>query len=121
MKAADQFIQAFIARDWDALRALLSTECVWSMPGDGVLSGDAIGAEAVVARAQYITGNGVHTELIYSLTGAAGSAVILRNTASLDGRQLDEHLATVVTAEGETIVRIDTYLSDVPAKDKFFI
>lgn len=118
--AARRFIDAFIRRDWSALRQLLEPDCVWSMPGTGQLSGDAIGADAVVDRARFITADGLHTELIHTLTGAFGSAVILRNTASVGGRILDEHLATVVIEHAGHIARVDTYLSDVPAKDRFF-
>ena len=120
MSAAEQFIDAFIARDWDTLRSLLADECIWTMPGTGRLSGNATGADAVVARARYITSDGLNTELLHALTGANGSAVILRNTAAVAGRVLDEHLATVITSTGEQIVRVDTYLSDVAGKDAFF-
>lgn len=117
---AERFIGSFIARDWQTMRALLSEDCVWSMPGTGRLSGDAAGADAVIARARFITRDGLHTELLHTLTGASGSAVILRNTAAVGDRTLDEHLATVVTSLDDHIVRVDTYLSDVADKDRFF-
>lgn len=118
--AAERFITSFIARDWQVMRAQLSEDCVWSMPGTGRLSGDAEGSDAVITRARFITADGLHTELLHALTGASGSAVILRNTAAVGDRTLDEHLATVVTSLHDRIVRIDTYLSDVTGKDRFF-
>ncbi|MEU6083158.1 nuclear transport factor 2 family protein [Streptomyces sp. NPDC047108] len=118
---AAEFLAAFRDRDWDTLASLFAPDIVWSMPGDGTISGTAEGAAAAVGRAREIAGRGIRTELLHVLTGGHGVALILRNTATAgDGRTLDEHLATVLTMSEGKVTAIDSYLSDVPGMSAFF-
>ncbi|WP_251076934.1 hypothetical protein [Streptomyces benahoarensis] len=48
-------------------------------------------------------------------------ALALRNTARREDAVLDEHLATLCTLRGGRIARIETYLSDVPGMNAFFV
>ncbi|MEJ1975899.1 MAG: hypothetical protein WDN49_07115 [Acetobacteraceae bacterium] len=48
-------------------------------------------------------------------------ALSLHNTASREGRILDEHLATVCYLRDGKIAAIETYLSDVEAMNAFFV
>jgi ketosteroid isomerase-like protein len=53
--------------------------------------------------------------------GQNGIALSLHNTATAaDGRILDEELATVLTIDHGQIIKIDTYLSNVPMMEKYF-
>ncbi|AHH98436.1 nuclear transport factor 2 family protein [Kutzneria viridogrisea] len=118
---AHRFLHAFTTDDAAALRELFTEDAWWSMPGEGTISDRIEGADAVVARAMAIRGNGVRTELLHVLVGQDGVALSLHNTATKpDGRVLDEHLATVLTVRGDKIAGIDTYLSDVPGMSAFF-
>ncbi|QHC23341.1 nuclear transport factor 2 family protein [Streptomyces sp. GS7] len=118
---AKRFLAAFQARDWERLRGLLTDDITWTMPGTGTISGTIHGADAVVRRARHIADQGLHTELLHVLIGAHGAALSLRNTATApDGRQLDEHLATVLTTRHDRITAIDSYLSDVDGMSAFF-
>ncbi|MFJ3229523.1 nuclear transport factor 2 family protein [Streptomyces sp. NPDC086787] len=118
---AARFLTAFQARDWAALRELLADDITWTMPGTGTISGTADGADAAVERARHIAGQGLRTELLHVLVGARGAALSLRNTAAApDGRELDEHLATVLTMRDGRITAIDSYLSDVDGMSAFF-
>ncbi|WP_310724345.1 nuclear transport factor 2 family protein [Streptomyces sp. N2A] len=118
---AERFLIAFKERDWQALRGLLADEITWSMPGTGTISGTLQGADLAVERARQIADQGVRTELLHILIGAHGAALSLRNTATApDGRELDEHLATVLTIRSGRITAIDSYLSDVDGMSTFF-
>ncbi|MCU7820754.1 nuclear transport factor 2 family protein [Kitasatospora sp. DSM 101779] len=120
-QVAERFLAAFRARDETALRALLAESVAWSMPGSGTISGTVHGRDAAVARAWEIAGRGVRTELLHVLVGQLGVALSLHNTArAADGRELDEHLATVLTVQDGLITAIDSYLSDVDGMSAFF-
>ncbi len=59
-------------------------------------------------------------EIVRTVYGLSGVAVILHNTASENGKILDEHLAAVFTFRGDRIERLDTHLSDVDMVRAFF-
>lgn len=120
-RVAERFLAAFGARDDAGLRALLAEDVVWSMPGSGTISGTVHGRDAAATRAWEIAGRGVRTELLHVLVGQHGVALSLHNTAlAADGRELDEHLATVLTVRDGVITAIDSYLSDVDGMSAFF-
>ncbi|WP_254223978.1 nuclear transport factor 2 family protein [Burkholderia multivorans] len=60
---AKQFHAALTRRDWQAIRKLLTDDATWVLPGDNQISGPAVGAEAVVARAELIASFGLNFEL----------------------------------------------------------
>jgi hypothetical protein len=45
----------------------------------------------------------------------------LHNTGTIDGRVLDEHLTTVLHLQGDKVHRLETYISDVPMLNAYFI
>jgi ketosteroid isomerase-like protein len=93
----------------------------WTLPGNGKISGTAVGPDAVVERVKTIIGNGIQTTLHYVLIGQNGLTLSLHNNAvDESGRVLDEELATVLTVEDGRIIKIDTYLSDVPMMEHYF-
>ncbi|WP_326808793.1 MULTISPECIES: nuclear transport factor 2 family protein [unclassified Streptomyces] len=115
------FHQALISADWDGIRALLHDDATWTLPGDNTISGTADGADAVVARAQKIASYGLNFELLHLLVSRENMALSLHNTARREGAVLDEHLATVCQLRDGKIASIETYLSDVPGMNAFFV
>lgn len=101
------------------LRSLLTDDAVWSIPGSSAVGGEAAGADAVIAKAEYLGSNGVHFELLHVLYGWKDVAVSLHNTAHRTDRILDEYLTSTLRLRDGKIERIDTYISDVPMLDRF--
>ena len=120
-KIAKDFLCAFKAHDWEGIRSQLHADIKWTLPGNGMISGTAVGVDAVIERTKIIIEGGVQTKLHHILVGQNGLTLSLNNTAtSADGRILDEELATVLTVENGLIIKIDTYLSNVPMMEKYF-
>lgn len=84
-----------------------------------MISGTAVGGDAVVERARLIAGYGLTFELEQILLSRDNMALALHNTAERDGVRLDEHLATVCLLRDGRIAEIETYLSDVPGMTGF--
>jgi ketosteroid isomerase-like protein len=118
---ARRFYAALVARDWSAIRVLLTDEAEWTLPGDNTISGTAKGADAVVDRARKIASYGLNFELLHILVSRDNVALSLHNTAQQDERILDEHLATVCRLKDGKIAAIETFLSDVDGMNAFFI
>ncbi|MEA9390408.1 nuclear transport factor 2 family protein [Acerihabitans sp. TG2] len=120
-KIAEDFLAAYAAHDFQRIALLLHNDIEWNLPGNGPISGTAVGIDAVIRRVKTIIASGIKTELHHILIGQHGITLSLHNTASKpDGRQLDEELATVLAVDAGLIKRIDTYLSDVPIMERFF-
>lgn len=75
----------------------------------------------MVARAQKIASYGLNFELLHLLVSRENMALSLHNTARREGAVLDEHLATVCQLRDGKIASIETYLSDVPGMNAFFV
>jgi len=119
---AECFLSSYATRDFNTLATLLHDEIEWTLPGRGLISGTAKGVDAVIDRIQTIIKNGTKTELKHVLIGQNGIALFLHNTGSKSEHiQLDEHLATVLTIESSLVIKIDTFLSDVPMMESFFV
>ena len=117
---AHHFHSALTSADWTGLRDLLHADATWTLPGNNVVSGTAVGGEAVVERARVIAGYGLSFELEHILLSRDNMALALHNTAERNGLRLDEHLATVCRLRDGRIAEIETYLTDVPGMDRFF-
>ena len=113
------FIHSLQQRDPLLLKSILTEEVVWSLPGTSEISGEAIGADAIVARAQFLSEHGVHFELLHVIYGHEGMGIMLHNTGKYKGRILDEFLTTIFRLNGDRIARLDTYISDVPMLDAY--
>jgi ketosteroid isomerase-like protein len=118
---AQQFLAGLRSRDWSLLRSIMTEDIVWSLPGTSLISGEASGVDAVIARAQRIVSYGLTFTLEHILIGQHGIALSLHNTAKNRNEILDEHLATVCIFRDEKICGIDTYLSDVEMVNAFFV
>jgi uncharacterized protein len=101
--------------------ALSIGDSTWSLPGDNTVSGIAVGGDAVVERARTIAGYGLHFELLHILVSRENVALSLHNTARRGDAVLDEYLSTVCRLHEGKIAAIETYLSDVPGMNAFFV
>jgi uncharacterized protein len=118
---AEAFLAGLRKRDWESLKSIMTHDIVWSLPGSSLISGEARGVEAVVARSQKIVSYGLASNLKHILIGQFGVALSLNNTAQREELVLDEHLATVMLLRNGKISAIDTYLSDVSMVNAFFV
>lgn len=121
LDVARRFHAALVARDWSTIRNLLTDDAQWTLPGDNTISGTAVGADAVVARARKIASYGLNFELLHILVSRDNVALSLHNTARQGDRVLDEYLATVCRLKDSKIALVETFLSDVDGMNAFFI
>jgi len=118
---AEAFLVGLRNRDWEQLRSIMTPDIVWSLPGTSLISGEARGVDAVIARSQKIVSYGLTFNLKHILFGQFGVALSLHNTAKRGDLVLDEHLATVMSLRDGKVSAIDTHLSDVDMVNTFFI
>ncbi|MDH6132252.1 ketosteroid isomerase-like protein [Kitasatospora sp. MAA4] len=116
-----RFHAALITGDWPAIRSMLHDDATWTLPGDNTISGTVVGADAVVDRAQKIASYGLSFELLHVLVSRENMALSLHNTAQRPDAILDEYLTTVCSLRNGRIADIETYLSDVPGMNAFFV
>jgi|HubBroStandDraft_1064217.scaffolds.fasta_scaffold38953_3 ketosteroid isomerase-like protein len=102
-------------------RENMTDDIVWTLPGTSLISGEASGVDAVIARAHRIVSYELTFNLKHIMIGQSGLALSLHNTASKGTQSLDEHLATVCTLRDGKICEINTYLSDVEMVNAFFV
>ncbi|MFI1407041.1 nuclear transport factor 2 family protein [Streptomyces griseofuscus] len=107
--------------DWPAIRSLLHEDATWTLPGDNTISGTAVGADAVFERARSIASWGLSLELLHVLVSHENMALSLHNTARRPDPVLDEYLTTVCRLRDGRIADIETYQSDVPGMNAFFV
>ncbi|MER8114484.1 nuclear transport factor 2 family protein [Streptomyces sp. NPDC094031] len=116
-----RFHAALTSGDWPAIRLMLHDDATWTLPGDNTVSGTVVGADAVVERARKIASYGLSFELLHILVGRENMALSLHNTARRPDAILDEYLTTVCRLRDGRIAGIETYLSDVPGMNAFFV
>jgi ketosteroid isomerase-like protein len=116
-----KFYVAIDARDNNLLKAILTDDVVWSLPGKSLMSGEAHGVEAILKRAEILHRYGVNVEIEHVVYGFKDVALHLHNTGKRGSKMLDEHLANVYVLRGNRICRIDTFISDVDMLNAFFV
>jgi ketosteroid isomerase-like protein len=116
----ETFVKSLRMRQPSLLASLLAETVVWSLPGTSRISGEAVGPEAVLERARTIGSVGMQLEVKHLLVGFSGVALSLHNTASHEGKAFDMHLVTVLTIAGDKVVRLDTFMHDIPMVNQFF-
>ena len=121
LKTGCQFLMALKGRNWPLMRAALAPDVSWTLPGTGLLSGEAVGIDAVISRAMQLRNFGVAVELNHILAGCKGVALSLHNTAMRGNLLLDEQVAIICDVAGGKITRITTYLNDVEGINAFFV
>jgi len=117
---ARKFLSVLSTPDEGVVRSVTTDDMIRSFPGSSVISGEAHGVADVMRRARTIAEHGVHVEFVRPIYGYSGVAILLHNTGEKNGVVLDEHLAAVFTFRDDKIVRLDTFLSDVPMVEAFF-
>lgn len=118
---AREFHAALTTRNFDRMRAIMTPGITWTLPGDNKISGRAEGVEAVIDRAKLIASYGLTFTLEHILVSRDHMALALHNTAQREDAVLDEHLATVCRLEDGRISEIETFLSDEPGMNAFFV
>ena len=116
-----KFYAAIDARDINLLKAILTDDVVWSLPGKSLMSGEAHGVEAVLKRAEILHRYRVNVEIEHVVYGFKDVALHLHNTGKRGDKILDEHLTNVYVLRGNKICRIDTFISDVDMLNAFFV
>lgn len=119
VKIVAEMLAASRENDWDRVAELLDPDVVWALPGDSLISGDAVGPDAVVARARIIADAKLTVEPQHFHLGSRSIVATIHNTAS-HPVALDEWLALVFTMRSGRIATIDTHLSDVPMITRFY-
>jgi uncharacterized protein len=116
-----KFYTAIDARDINLMKAIVTDDVVWSLPGKSLMSGEARGVDAIVKRAEILHRYGVKVEIEHVVYGFKDVALHLHNTGKQGGKLLDEHLTNVYVLRGNKICRIDTFISDVDMLNAFFV
>ena len=115
---ANQLIQSLKNRDWVLLRALVTTDCIWRLPGTSSISGVAIGVDSIVKRAAQTNAQGF--TMLHILYGTNGFALSLYNQESKNDLIIDEYLTMTCILRGYQISAINTYLSSMDSMESFF-
>jgi ketosteroid isomerase-like protein len=118
---ASSFIAALKLQDEKAFQEIMHDDVVWTLPGSSVVSGVAHGVAGILKRARAIVERGVTLEIMHVILGYEGMALQLHNTGKWKGNTLDEYLTTVCTVRDGKIARLDTYISDIPMVNKYFV
>jgi ketosteroid isomerase-like protein len=116
-----KFYDAMDARDINLLKAIVTDDIVWSLPGKSLMSGEAHGVEAILKRSEILHRYGVKVEIEHVVYGLKDVALHLHNTGKHGDKILDEHLTNVYILRGDKICRIDTFISDVDMLNAFFV
>ena len=117
---ADAFHHALAAQDWSGLRALMTDDARWVLPGTSQVSGDASGGDAVVERAKLIARYGMRFDVQHVLVSAHNVALFQHNTAKSWGTTFTEYVAAVCRLRDGYIEEIETYVSHLDGFDRFF-
>jgi uncharacterized protein len=118
---AQSFIRGLGNRDGNLLGSIMTEDVVWSLPGESPMSGEAHGVEAIFKRAKTLHGFNVSIEIEHVVYGLQDVALHLHNTGRYGGKVLDEHLTTVIHLDGGKIRRLDTFISDIPMLNAYFV
>jgi uncharacterized protein len=86
---AKTFLMGLRNRDWESLRLIMTKDIIWTLPGSSLISGTALGIDAVIARSQKIVSHGLTFSLNQILIGQARVAPSLNNTARRRALMID--------------------------------
>jgi ketosteroid isomerase-like protein len=115
-----QFLSILGKPDEELVKSIVTDDVVWSFPGVAAISGEAHGVAGIMVGARAIATHQVQVEILRPVYGFNGIAMILHNTGTQRGHDLDAHLAAVFTFREDRIARLETYLSDVAMMEAFF-
>jgi ketosteroid isomerase-like protein len=115
---------AFSAGDMDALRGLMVSDMVHSVPGDNLISGDYKGIDDVIGLygKLFELTDGTMSVTLSSATATGDDHVIAKHTgkAERNGRTLDSDATLDFTIKDGKIARIDESSDDQAAEDAFW-
>ncbi|MHC5797299.1 nuclear transport factor 2 family protein [Lacisediminihabitans sp. FW035] len=117
----DNLRSALSTADRSRLTELVIDDFVWVLPGDNAVSGETIGLDGMLGRLEKLAGFEVNIDIQRGLVSPDGVAMILHNTGTHNGRVLDEYLVSAVTLDDGKASRIDTYISDIPMMNAYFV
>jgi ketosteroid isomerase-like protein len=117
---ARNFITGLSSGDRSLLSDTLTEDVVWSIPGATIMSGEAHGVDAILARSANFKRFNVTIQIEHVVYGLKDVALHLHNTGTHEGNVLDERLTTVCRLRGKKIERLDTFITDVPMLNAYF-
>ena len=107
--------------DREQITALVHDDIVWVLPGHNTVSGETVGVDGIFGRLAKLASYNVKIEIKNGMVSPDGVAMILHNTGNHNGLPLDEYLVSAVTLKDDKASRIDTYISDIPMMDAYFV
>jgi ketosteroid isomerase-like protein len=113
-------LAAIRAREPGEARQHLTDDFVWHIPGTSSISGDTNGAEETIARFGRLSDLGLRPEILTMLEGPEHACAYQRNTAAIDGRELDIRVVNLFAIRDGRVARMDTFFSDQPALEDFW-
>jgi ketosteroid isomerase-like protein len=97
---------AFQNGDMDAMRTILAADIAWHAPGQGPQSGDFQGVDNVIGefgRLFHDSGGTFRVEITEILEGDHSVVVLARESASREGRTLDQAYAHLFQFRGDEV------------------
>ena len=97
---------AFGTGDMDTMRTILAADVAWHAPGQGPQAGDFQGIENVIAefgRLFQDSGGTFRVEITEILEGDESVVVLARESASREGRTLDQRYAHIFHFRGDQV------------------
>jgi ketosteroid isomerase-like protein len=114
---------AFAAKDGFALRGLFAEDAVWTVPGDGVMSGVCHGRDEIfrfLARLPKETSGTYTSRLIDVLASDDRAAALYRASGERGGRRLDLDQVLLFRFAGGVVVEVLALPSDPAAFEEFW-
>lgn len=119
--AAEQFLGAYLRKDWEAFRRLLGPGVVWRFPGREPIGGDAVGPDAVIERARTISAGQSAVALGGILEGSDGFAITLENSLRrVDDAVLEQDVVLTARMTDGLVTTIRSFVSDVTGIAQFY-
>jgi DNA-binding beta-propeller fold protein YncE len=104
LELVNTFLTSLRARNWDLMATIFTDDCTWSLPGTSYISGDVIGAAAVIDKAQRIVSFNLNFQLNHVLYGSAGVALSLGKWIALTHKDVGK--VTVVNTKSMSIEKV---------------
>jgi ketosteroid isomerase-like protein len=117
-RIASQFLTALNSKNWELLRSVITEDCTWSFLGTILPSGESIGADEVIIKAQYAVGM-LHLGTGYIPHSLNCVALAIYKEAANGALNSDEHIAMVSTLRDGKISAISTLFSYAAAESIF--
>jgi uncharacterized protein len=120
----EQVIDAYQRGDFTAIRGLLSQDVIYSIPGQGSLSGKHHGIDAVIAllaqAKQNMLGKTYRQQVMAQSTGELHQATRMLVTAIVDGEQVEWTQNVVYLLRDHKLAGCWLFVDDEVAFDKYW-